>query len=65
MRPRTVKTRVAAVRLVAHDAEAAHVREDDLYEEVLEAIAKGNPDGPEMAAIALRTKDIEFPRYHA
>ena len=48
------------------DPEAAHSREDDLYESVLRAIADGLATDPvAMAKEALKTKDIEFPRWCA
>lgn len=48
-----------------HDAEAAHALEDDLWEFALRAIAGGSKQAVELAQEALRTKQLDFPRYKA
>lgn len=46
------------------DDEAAHGREDDLYEKVLRSIAAdGVSDPRKLARIALKTKGLEFQRH--
>jgi hypothetical protein len=57
--------RVARIREMAGDSEAAHAAEDDLWQDVLEAIRDGAENPGELAAIALRTADMEFPRWYA
>lgn len=48
------------------DQERAHALEDDLFVEVLSAIAEGQCDNPaELARLALRSRDIEFDRWYA
>ena len=42
----------------------AHVEEDDLFLQVLRACANGDPDAPEMARIALCSREIEFDRWY-
>ncbi len=61
-----VKAAVEAVREVRSDWETAHWMEDDLHRKVLRAIADDTcEDARICAAEALKTKDIEFPRYCA
>lgn len=61
-----VTTRAKNIELVAGDFEVAHSDEDDLHHDVLKAIADGNCDNPAaLAKEALKTLDIEFPRYCA
>lgn len=47
------------------DSELAHSNEDLLYWSVLDAVANGNPNAVEMAKEALKTKEIDFPRWCA
>ena len=57
--------RVAAVRRLTADPEAAHAAEDTLHRDVLTAIATGQCDEPDViAGLALRTADIEFGRWY-
>ena len=61
-----VRRRVKRIKLIALDDEAAHSYEDELWDDVLSAIARGkvaNPAG--VAAAALATKDIAFSRWCA
>lgn len=60
-----VKKRVAEIAAVTSDFEAAHGREDDLYRDVLRAIAEGAPDAAKLAAEALKTQELDFDRYTA
>lgn len=62
-----VAERVAQIRAMAGDDEAAHCAEDALYGEVLAAIASDGctDDVREVAAAALKTQDIEFSRWYA
>jgi hypothetical protein len=65
MTPDSVWRRAQGIRLLSHDPEAAHAEEDQLWRDVLEAIANGaqNPIG--LAHEALRTRQIKFPRWCA
>jgi hypothetical protein len=48
------------------DPEAAHMKEDGIYFEVLKAISEGNCEDPKAcAAEALESKKIKFPRWYA
>lgn len=47
------------------DPECAHDNEDELYQKVLEEVAKGNPRARKMAELALKTKQLDFPRWCA
>lgn len=61
-----VKNRLEAIAATAGDAEVAHGIEDRLHQDVLEAIARGNTALPgALAREALRSREIEFPRYAA
>lgn len=48
--------------LAGYDDEAASSRELELYESVLNRIARGCPNGPQLAAEALKSSLIEFRR---
>jgi len=61
-----VVARVAEIQAAATDAEHAHGLEDDLWMDVLRAIAAGRCDEPRVCAkAALRSRDIEFGRWCA
>lgn len=61
-----VEVEVARIREMAGDDEAAHGAEDDLWENVLRAIASGETkDAAGIAAAALKTKTIDFARWCA
>jgi hypothetical protein len=66
MTVKDVEARVAEIRALAHDPEAAHSREDSLWAEVLDTIASGWSDDPRnLAYAALQTQKIEFARWCA
>lgn len=68
MTPQDVRKRVEQIRKLAGpgaDYEALHGMEDNLHQDVLAAIAEGVLEPQAVAAAALRTKKIEFPRYAA
>ena len=46
------------------DNEQAHVDEDELHQNVLEAIAEGAEHPKELAALALTTRAIKFERWY-
>ena len=51
-----------------HDPEVAHGLEDDLWREVLGAIGYGDlsaEEARELAAAALRSRTVKFPRWSA
>jgi hypothetical protein len=53
------------IRAMAGDDEAAHVAEDAFRAAVLVDIASGAPNAAALAAIALRTEEIDFARWCA
>jgi len=57
--------RVNQISRLAGDPEAAHSKEDDLYEDVLKHVAWANHECSALAAAALKTKDIDFERWCA
>lgn len=66
MDPATIEIRLGYIRAIAGDPEAAHPEEDRLHRDVLRAIADGNCSEPRRCAeIALRSLQIEFPRWAA
>ena len=60
-----VAERVEQVGVLAHDPEAAHAAEDELWHDVLMAIATGADDPHKLAGEALHTRDFDFPRWAA
>lgn len=65
MTPQDIRDRIAAINNIRHDDEAAHGEEDDLHQDVLQAIADGAADPDALAREALRTKDLDFARWYA
>lgn len=62
----SIKKRVQHISSIKADDEAAHSAEDDLYKDVLEAIANGDLKGRaarDAAYEALKTKQISFHRW--
>jgi len=58
--------RLEHIQAVASDDEAAHSKEDELHQAVLDAIANGECELPSVAArIALETLKIKFCRWCA
>lgn len=58
--------RVGKIKKIRGDDEVAHSNEDELHQDVLEAIAEGTAeDAMVMAAEALKTRDIGFARWCA
>lgn len=60
-----INERVAQIAAVEYDQEARHSWEDSLYEGVLRAIAAGAESAAELAAAALKTKEMDFDRHCA
>lgn len=60
-----VARRLAEIHAAQDDAEVAHGMEDVLRADVLAAIAAGAPDAPILAAAALRSDQLDFPRWYA
>ena len=60
-----VQFRVEEIRRMAGDGESAHGLEDDLWEDVLEAIAGGAENARHLATAALCTRSISFSRWYA
>lgn len=53
MNIRMLHVRIEALRAIADDSEEAHVEEDRIHYEVLQAIANGADNVRELAALAL------------
>lgn len=60
-----VRQRVEAIKAVMRDDEAAHSMEDELWRDVLKAIAAGATNAAELAAEALKTQELNFSRWYA
>lgn len=62
-----VEARVQNVRetIAGADAESAHCEEDQIYRDVLAAIAAGQRGAKELAAAALKASEIEYERWYA
>lgn len=61
MKVSEVETRLEEIRALAHDDEAAHSREDKLWEDVLRAIEEMQCGrGSELARAALDTTLVKF-----
>lgn len=60
-----IRKRVKEIRDLKGDYEAQHSREDDLYIDVLKAIAAGQRKGLVLANEALAAQRIKFPRHSA
>ena len=61
-----IEQRIAGIRAIARDDEAAHRAEDSLREDVLHAIAHGTCEDPQRAAkLAISTGEIDFCRWCA
>lgn len=56
---------VSMIKGAKDDFECAHSDEDELHVAVLKEVAAGNPEAREMAREALKTLEIDFPRYCA
>lgn len=62
----TVRARLKEIREFADDDEAAHVKEDKLLQDVIQAIASGKTDDPQGIALeALQSREIVFSRWGA
>jgi hypothetical protein len=60
-----VARRLADIHAVVQDDEVAHNLADDLYRDVLGAIAAGAPDAELLAGAALKVEDLDFGRWTA
>lgn len=60
-----VEARVQNVREMTGDAEVAHSEEDQLYKDVLAAIAAGQRGAKDLAAAALKAAEIDYERWYA
>ncbi len=65
MKLHDVIKRVKEIRDSLPDYEKAHSLEDQLYLEVLQEAAKGNPEAYALARAALKSKKLDFERYSA
>ena len=60
-----VEARVAAIEAVRHDDEDAHLKEDELWADVLAEIAGRDGASAELAVAVLKTRAIKFCRWYA
>lgn len=60
-----VEKRVQAIRENVDDPESAHADEDNLYLDVLKAVARGSKHSIKLAKEAIKTRNIDFPRWYA
>lgn len=66
MDPFDIALRVVQIGLIAGDPEAAHIAEDELYIDVLKAIADGTATNPQDCALhALDARGLDFNRWYA
>lgn len=56
---------IDALEAVTADDEMAHSEEDRIHREVLEGIANGAPNPAGLAALALKTRELDFSRWCA
>ena len=47
------------------DYEDMHIEEDDMYEDVLRAIAEGDPHSKLLAREGLKSKNVKFARWYS
>ena len=59
-----IARRIEYINQIADDDETAHGEEDDLWKDVLFAIANGQEDPQELAKAAIQTITIEFERWY-
>jgi hypothetical protein len=60
-----IKNLIHDIRLCKGDPEAAHIKEDDLYEYFIRFVSQRNDGIGEMAKAILVTKNISFSRWYA
>ncbi len=68
MTPDEVQRRVDVIRSMTDDNEAAHLSEDSLWNDVLQAFADGRVDSEEVSAVALEAlavREIDYDRWYA
>ena len=65
MTKKQILIKLQRIRVMKHDPESAHGDLDELWEEVLRAIAGGCDDPAGLAKLALKAKDIDFPSWYA
>lgn len=60
-----IQRRVRKIESQSRDSESAHVEEDNLYLDVLRAIAAGADNAGELAAEALKANKLTFDRWYS
>jgi len=65
MKPEEIKNRLSQIENEIGDDESAHSMEKQLWEDVLDAIAKGSENPSELARLALLTRGMKFNRWYA
>lgn len=61
----SVAAQVMALRRMLDDPEQAHIAEDQMYIDVLRAIADGAADPAKLALVALAATEIDYERWYA
>ena len=57
--------RLKEIEECCHDPEVAHMKQDQLYFDVLYAISRGAENPIELAELALQSESLNFPRWYA
>lgn len=65
MSKEVIEKALIKIKRAAYDPERAHSMEDDLYIYTLTVIKGGAEHPEELAALALRARKIQFPRWYA
>lgn len=65
MKVEDIKATIEEIKFIVGDSEAAHGMEDDLYQDVLRAIAEGAENPAELATAALEAAKIQYTRWYA
>jgi hypothetical protein len=63
MTPEKIKQRIKEIEKIKDDDEQAHIKEDELWFEVLLAIAEGHEEARGLATEAIQTRFVKFHRW--
>ena len=65
MNKEDIEERIAEIKRLSWDSEAAHAREDQLYQGFVRMIADSNGPYSNMARLILSTQELKFNRWAA
>lgn len=65
MNIKAIEAKIESIKKARKDLEHAHLLEDELWHDVLKAIADGADNPQELAAKCLETEAIKFERWYA